>query len=238
MAGTAWNVFAAGQTASAARMNENWDWREGHLIPQSAGVQANNTNDLGTASNAFRSLYMTSIQFSGSSWQGIDGTTIAVSAGTLYVPTGAVNGSTANTSASERQIAQGTLSTPDFRDNAVTNYAQTGNSWAGMGTTITTSQIAATGGKILIIGHATINLAATATGPALEIAIDRDGTALNGGRLMRFHNRAGAAQFPISIAVIDAPAAGTYNYNMRYTVTGGSFSSIVFYNLSLLELKK
>lgn len=58
MAGSTWVTFSASTTASAAQVNSNFDWLEGDIVPMSNGALANGQFNLGTATAAFRAVYL------------------------------------------------------------------------------------------------------------------------------------------------------------------------------------
>src|SRR3990167_397533 len=126
MAGTVWNTFSAGQTTSAAKMNENFDWIEQHLIPQTGGSQTSGSFDLGSAAFQWKNCWVRAVTINGSRWTFI-GDSIDLNSGTLRVKSSAVRGSTANSGGSAQEISQGTISTPDIRANAVTVISNSGS---------------------------------------------------------------------------------------------------------------
>lgn len=57
MAGSTWNVFSPNTRAYASKVNENFDWLEGSLIPMNAGVATTGAYDLGSGSAKWRNIY-------------------------------------------------------------------------------------------------------------------------------------------------------------------------------------
>lgn len=155
-----------------------------------------------------------------------------------------VSGSTANSGGTAATIQQGTISTPDLRANAVTLTASSNSSdSAAVGTTITTASITTIGGKVLIIGSASLSGAsgtilskANGTG---HMILDRGGTKIaTSSASLIMNNSANTFSFtyPFSITYIDSPAAGSYTYTLSYT-TGEGVSAVVDYKLDVVELR-
>lgn len=72
MAGTVWNVYAPLTKIKASKINENFDWLEGSLVPQTAGNQTTGAYDLGSSSYRWRTAYFggatTSVQMANGSF--------------------------------------------------------------------------------------------------------------------------------------------------------------------------
>ena len=245
MSGTNWNTFAAGQTTSALKINENFDWLEGHLIPQVAGVGATNTHDIGSATYKFKSGYFgTGVYINGKLITGIDTVRLDFNGGAMKLKTSSVRGSTANSGGSAQEIAQGTISTPDIRDNATVQSTQTSLGSDNTGSTLTTKAITTLGGNVLVMGKAAIQFVADAgaTTASIFLAVDRDGTAVTGTAAQILMTIGGGASAThtcwLQVCGLDSPSAGTYNYNLRYRFDEGTFDTCATYNLTLLELRK
>lgn len=160
------------------------------------------------------------------------------------ITSGAVRGSTANSGGSAREISQGTISTPDFRANAVTQQQTSASGSVVTNTTITSKSITTIGGPVLIVASASLDgVNGTILGQSqayLQTSVDRGGTAIPGATqemLIRGYLTTGSQQiFPCSIMAVDTPAAGTYTYNFNYA-NGGGFTSVNEYSLVLIELR-
>jgi len=61
MAGTAWHNFSPLTKIYSSQVNENFDWMEGHIVPQSAGSQTDSIYDLGTTTNRWRNGYFSTL---------------------------------------------------------------------------------------------------------------------------------------------------------------------------------
>lgn len=248
MSGTNWHSFYSGKKTSSTEMNDNFAWIQGDLLPFSSGVLADNTHDLGTFAAQWRTLHLSdSITIGGKrlTSAGIVGYGIELTNGVLNVQTSAIRGSSNNEGGGGgREIKLGSLSTPDFRDEAVTSIVSTGTSSYTIGdTTITSATITTIGGKVLVCGHATIGFTGDDSVPtALILSIDRDGTEIAGGVVTKetgaFIGAAVENKIPLSVICVDAQTAGSYVYNLRYTVTDGTVTSISFYGLTVLEMRK
>jgi hypothetical protein len=105
------------------------------------------------------------------------------------------------------------------------------------GTDITTVTITTTGGKVLLIGSATINMAGAPSSVGVSIAITQGNTGIVGAESVGLIGSNISATFPMSLVVVDTPAAGTYTYKLSYIVQNGSFSSCARYSLQAIELK-
>jgi len=148
---------------------------------------------------------------------------------------GGVSGSTANSGGSQGAITQGTISTPDFRANAVTQVqsADSGDTAGITSSTIVSKSITTTGGKVLILAHVNFNWSSGSAASNFQIL--RDTTQLNG---MWAQATATSTLFttPVAIMGVDSPAAGTYTYKLVGSVFagGGNYEA---YAITLIELK-
>lgn len=155
-----------------------------------------------------------------------------------------VSGSTANSGGSQSGITQGTVSTPDFRTNAVTLTSASASSGSIVGpSTITSANITTIGKPVLIIATASI-LADTTSGGAAQVtlAVRRGTTAITGARsrvITNLTSGVGAVQqsYNMSILATDSQAAGSYTYNLDYVVNTGSNGSVTDYSLVVIELR-
>ena len=197
MAGSVWTNFTAGNLIKASEVNENLDWLEGTLMPQTAGSQTNNAYDIGSSTYKWRTGYFGTSVFIGSNLDlngttlttstigKVDGTSLEVSTGIMSVKSGGITQSTQSSS---------------FLSNTHTN--------TGSSVTITT-----TGGKVLLIAEMLIN-----TGTS-NFCIERSGTVVTNSERQ-------ATAFYLSGMVIDSPSASSYTYRLMYDVgLGGTLQS-------------
>lgn len=240
------NTFVAGATTSAAQVNENFAYFYGDMIPHSEGIYQGGWHDWGSSTYKWRDAYFgTGIIINTKQITGVD-TMLDLNSGTLKLKSASIRGATGNSGGSQQEVAQGTISTPDIRDNACTEFAQNGVGSLATGTTITSCQITTQGGDVLIMGMASLQMKTPGSiGFQIEtsLSIDREGTALTGGRSYSYTDMGNAAGNSTQtsdhkVFVIDSPAAGTYTYNLRYTVHNGTFDTVATFNLVAVELKK
>jgi hypothetical protein len=144
------------------------------------------------------------------------------------ISSGAVAGSTANSGGSQQQILQGTVSTPDFRANAVHNiqHAVDSDPQSLSGYSAWTSvTITTIGGPVLVMANGTFNSAVNTLGLG-SIAISRNGGSTNipgaYGQADTISS-AGGGTVTISVSAIDSPAAGTYTYTFYYVTSSATF---------------
>lgn len=224
----AWNVFSPSETISATKFNENFDHMEGTFLPMNGGANTTAAYDVGSATYQWKYGYFLNCVIGSITVAGF-GQGVETNSGQLRVPTASIRSA---------EIADGTISTPDLRTNALIAATSSSSGSQSTGTTITTVQITTIGGAVLIEAHATIVMQGVANN--VNISVDRDGTALSGGFQESIYTApvAGANDAnPFSLNLIDKPAAGTYNYNLRYTVVSGSFGSVSLYGLNAVELR-
>jgi hypothetical protein len=201
---------------SGASSDSNWAFLCGYDNVQ--GFQVGNINFLGTISKNGTSIYP-------------------------------VKGSTANSGGSAQDISVGTVSTPDLRASAVTFQVTEGNNLTGGpgGFTIgSATGLTTIGGYVLLIANVGLVLTNTVKTLAASIYIARndlpdgvpnafsdneitfaDGVDTSYGGVLNF-----------TIAVIDAPAAGTYTYQLYGRVTAGALSEIEYFSLSVIEIRR
>lgn len=150
-----------------------------------------------------------------------------------------IRGSTANSGGSAQEISQGTISTVDLRANAVTQIQSSTNTASSHGTDITTVTITTTGGKVLLMAFANINVSASSNNAGVSVDITQGNTAITGGRSVANLGGGitGTQQFTLHVCVVDSPVAGTYTYKFSYTIQNGSFVSLSGYSLQAIELK-
>lgn len=162
------------------------------------------------------------------------------------VASNTLTGSTANSGGSAGNVAQGTISTPDFRTNAVTNIQSSVTSTSFHGTDITTITITTIGKPVLLVASASLSVTPTSGPPSLigvSIDITRDTTGIVGGEALENRNLSGTSAYSgnqtisLGVTVIDTPTAGTYTYRLSYTMQNGSFSSAPRYSLQAIELR-
>lgn len=241
MAGTTWNVFADGTKVKASALNANFDWREGAIMPHNAGAFTNAAYNIGESSYQYNTGYFaTSVFLNGVEWSSLDNTTLSI-AGFNAITVLSARGSTANSGGSQREIAQGTVSTVDFAANALTQVATFASGSAAGATTMTTVTITTSGvGNVLVLAHCSIRIGSTAGGDGqVDVGVDRDGVALTGSIRNRRSSASSLNGYNFSMIAVDAaPSAGSHSYHITYTVTSGSFTSAAQFNLCVIELKK
>ncbi len=244
MSGTVWNSYSSFTLADADQVDENFDWLEGDLVPQNAGSLTDAVYDLGTSANSWRTAHLkTSLIIGGTTLSGpADDSTLEFNSGNLRIKQLGVAGSTANSGGSARQIAQGTVSTPDIRDNAVTMDQSSNNNPLGSGPSlIATVSITTFGFPVIVMLNAAADINTFAGTVADAVAVvTRDGTNIDGNS-----NRAriGATliststYLPVSFAFIDIPSAGGHTYKATIHVSSGTGGAPTP-NLLCMELKK
>lgn len=155
------------------------------------------------------------------------------------VASNTLTGSTANSSGSAGNIAQGTISTPDFRANAVTTSATSVANTVGLtGTSVTTVSITTIGKPVLVSYN--FNASGTVAGGAMAIDawVELDGTEITGsGTIPLSQAASGALRMPIGKTFLHTPSAGAHTYDVRYTVVTGSGVTVSQYSLSAIELR-
>lgn len=143
------------------------------------------------------------------------------------ITSGAVAGSTANSGGTQQQIAQGTVSTPDLRANAVTLPMISTSQTTGLaGTnTIQTVTITTVGGPVLLTGMANIQVTASGNQSSAQISLYRGGSPLSGGTMTVDDTNAGTTspQLFLATQMIDTPIAGTHTYMLNYFIPQGTF---------------
>lgn len=157
------------------------------------------------------------------------------------ISAGAVTGSTANSGGSQGKISQGTVSTPDFRANAVTNVQHTESGTIAPGTTVASVPITTIGKPVMVT--ASICFTGTITGSLnglVQMGVDRGGTALTGGRAQYETPTATNGQpvtSSLSVTVVDTPAAGAYTYNLTDNAVNVATYTVQSYSLVVVELR-
>lgn len=245
MAGTTWNVFTPGTKLKASDINENFDWIEGSIVPNNAGAAAHNTYDMGSYVHLWGVAYFGTSLVLGGQTISSPVNTNNLSGGVWKIKTGGVRGTTANSGGTQQEIAQGTISEADLRNNAATTIPGDTDFQTIAGSTtsnIASVTIPATGQPILIMGQASIHLAANTAGAyTVVVALLRGTTILTGTASFQQQNDStslGTNTVCFSVQTFDNPGAGSFTYNIAYTVAGGSFTSAPFHNLIALEFKK
>ena len=234
MAGTTFNSFVAGETTSALKMNQNFEWLQGDRVPMNSGAKENNLHDLGSATFSWKNLYVgTDLTIAGKTLRDpFAGAALTLSSAVLKVETEKITAS---------MINDGTLSTPDFRAESISQIAESGSGSIATGTQISTVSISTNGGKVLVIGSATLRGQANNRIDA-EVSVDRNGTALTGGRqYQKYQSNSPAAavlDIPFSVQCIDEPPTGTATYVIRYNSYGIASTTVSEYSLVATEFKK
>lgn len=206
------------------------------------------TIDIGAGPSVFNTIIHTPLFLGGNQ---IVNTAAGTASGNVitYRQNGeAVNGSSANSGGSAGTVQQGTISTPDFRPQAVTLYTMDNSTAAGIVTsfTIATKAITTIGGNVLITASGAIDYATGAgTMDATQsVVIKQNGTNLDGGeQTFSFYNHAGGVSptfsAPFSISVMVAPSPGLYTYTLEYAATGSGFgsTSVTQHSFTIIEFR-
>jgi hypothetical protein len=173
----------------------------------------------------------------------IPNSTGSVSASNLSA--GSVSGSTANSGGSQGKVLQGTISSPDLRANAVTQFVQKtgdsgGNSVSGF-TIIDTITITTLGGPILL--NATVNIDFIQSGGAYVCTIaiwkGSNTTALPGAFTnVQIDGQSGGSETNGQhVQGSETPAAGSQTYHLGYLINVGNSPVVANYNFRALELR-
>lgn len=161
------------------------------------------------------------------------------------IASGAVRGSTANSGGSAQEVSQGTVSTPDFRTNAVSQFLEVSGDGGGhsiSGFTVVDSIVITSIGKPILFGG-NLNLGVTQSGGVITwtFAVWKQGAsvALPGafGTYQTTAQVGGSQDHTITLNASDTPVAGTNTYNIGYIVTVGSSPVVENYNFRAVELR-
>jgi hypothetical protein len=156
-----------------------------------------------------------------------------------------INGSTANSGGEYGHITQGSISTPDFRANAVSLIASSFTATGGGagGALFKSSATITTIGKPVII-FATCDVVITVDvnkNAGFTGRILRDGGAITSGGFARTTDYGNATSvtgdFALSMLGYDTPSAGAHTYAINYTFSAGTLSAGPNCNVIALELR-
>lgn len=157
-----------------------------------------------------------------------------------------VTGSTANSGGSAGNIDQGTISTPDFRTNAVTLASSTDDDTGSLSTNtlIGSFNITTIGKPVLIVGSASIYgesgtvLSKARCGHGITLAIDGTGLTSSVSSLS-MDNTANSFELTTDVPImfLHTPAAGAHTYALYYQTGGAANPSIRSYHLIAVELR-
>jgi len=142
------------------------------------------------------------------------------------------------------QIASSAIITSLIAANAVTQVVQASSSTIAAGTAVTGVNITTTGGPVLIFGSLTIVVQSTAGGAynvSTMIWREPSSTSLTGAYATALLSGLGTTvnnAIPMTVIGYDTPAAGTYSYDLGYTVTSGVFQATTTFNIFAIELKR
>jgi len=153
-----------------------------------------------------------------------------------------IRGSTANSSATAQEISQGTISTPDFRANAVSQQVNSISSGFGRAspTQLTTTTITTIGGYVLVGWSASVSGIADGSGLSqATVVLQQDGANFNGngGSTVVQGSASGSFSTTLSGTVILTPSAGSHTYKLSYQLDIGSAPSCGSYTLYAIELR-
>lgn len=149
---------------------------------------------------------------------------------------GNIEGSTANSGGSAVNIKQGTISTPDIRDNVVTqDIPGNSNSSSTGGTIVKSVTITTAGYHVLLLASGNCTFGNTSSGYGLDIV--RGSTGLAGGHCeSQLNTNTGPGTDSCGVMTVDTPAAGTYTYNLYQSKVNACTENNV--NLIVLEVRK
>lgn len=209
--------------------------------PQTGAITLTTPQNLSTASTpTFTGLSANGAKITSMAQGTVTGDGIAFPVASAQISSNTVTGSTANSAGSAGNIAQGTVSTPDLRANAVTQIvtsASTGLPFGSLGAAadlVTSASITTTGGKVFI--SALYSAIGTGTGP-LSLSVF-NGTTTIPGNYGNYPPRTGASYSGGTITCVDAPVAGTYTYNFYKNDGTSGLPATTVYSLTLIEVKK
>lgn len=237
MAGTTWTTFSISTTVSAVAMNNNFDWLEGHLAPMLGGSTTTGVYDLGTTTARFHDLFVGSWVMNSATVSGFNTTNFVFSDAVAQVRMGGIRGNGGTSTV--REIATGTIASPDFRSNAASIVTTTVLGTSAGGTTITSQAITTLGGTVMINACATIFLNAVSGAADVALCVERGATLITGGivekRLARQYTN--TLYLDLHLIVLDTPPTGTSSYQLRVMTFTGASATAVTWNLNLMELR-
>lgn len=253
MSGSAWNTFATSALGVAARVNENFDWIEGDIVPiNGSGTKTHNTYNFGSSTYRWKSGYFSNgiIINSTQTITSVDASTIEISAGVMRLKAGGIRGATANSGGSGREILPSTTAAGDLRSNCATAMTTSSSGGQVTGTTITAAALTTVGTPVLVCGFAQFVVTSQNTTSSAKADIDLSihrynmatgsATSVAGGKLNWSENGLGQAfnaQPNLRIMVIDSPGANNFKYEMRWTQNFAFSASVARYALTFIELK-
>lgn len=159
---------------------------------------------------------------------------------TTEVTSNTLTGSTANSGGSAGNIAQGTISSPDFRANAVTANSTSQSGTIGTtGTTITTTSLITIGGPVFVTYHFTVQLSVSGGAGAVSSYLLCDGVEIAGGACTPLGQAsAGTLRLLCTASIIHTPTSGAHTYTVGYIqVNGTGFSTATGQSLTAIEMR-
>lgn len=227
------SITAAGQNANengiGTILNGNID--TGNISPTAGILGSQLSGSAGITGGQLANNTITSTQMGSSS---INSTAIAPGSVTsTQVSTAAINGSTANSGGSQQQITQGTISTPDFRTNAVT-ISGTQSNIAGIGiqgTNINSVALTTIGGKVLLLANVVFHCTGSA-GPLGDID---DGTTVFSVCNLVIGDGVVTNNYQCSLTALPSPSAAAHTYSLNWN--NAANCSVQSYNLTAIELR-
>lgn len=135
------------------------------------------------------------------------------------------------------------IGTPQITQGAVTVPSSVQSDTIGgvSGTNITSKTITTSGFPVVIIASATLLISSSSGTSDFTAGILRGSAVISGASIRSylhiFPTTDHDAAMPFSVAFIDTPAAGTYIYNLNYSLATGTVSSIIQSSIVLIELK-
>jgi hypothetical protein len=242
--------YTAGNTITAAGQNAN----ENAIINDYNGsIQGSTSNSGGTAVNIqqgtistpdLRNNAVTAAKIANNTIGDAQITGNSISF--ISITSSTISGTSANSGGTAAQINQGTISTPDLRNNAVSQIVHVDDAASvssGTYSTLDSLSITTGGGTLIIL----CNLSQTATNDAVNgiswnVGISRRGTSsLVTGSASRISSTVtGSLTYGLSAAPIgyESLVAGTYTYDLVYKYTFGTLSSQLNHGITIIELKK
>lgn len=267
MSGAVWKFFTPGEAAAVADVNGNFAWIQNHLLPMKAGSTFDDTYDLGAGLYPWRRVYAkTAMILAGTTISGpTDGTTLEVAGGNLTIKTEGVRGQTANTGGAAREIAAGTVSTPDFRTGAINVDSTAGATLldrTGAFTALKTVLVSGGGtgafpsatiasvtlmveksmGSVMIFAHATLQITADSAAGSVEddvyLVVSENGVAIQGIRNRFVRQNVGDIEVMGGmICAIQQFSAGSHRLDFMYRVQRGVFNAVNNYGFGAIEIR-
>jgi hypothetical protein len=161
--------------------------------------------------------------------------------GNVDFTSGTVQGTSANSSGNQGSIKQGTISTPDFRTNAVSTATLTSNasgltaSWIA----VSTASITTLGGGVLVFGSCEVYGTANASGifqggvGVCQDTINAPNCFFTTNAYTTQGQNNGSGGFTTTVTGLFFPSAGAHKYGAYYILSAGSSPTVNCHVLAL-----